>query len=137
LSADPQSILVRWRNYFSQQLNVRGVNDVRQTKIHTAEPLVPEPSAFEVELAIEKLNIHKSPDNDQIPAEPIKSGGKTIHCGIHKLIISIWNKDKLPEEWKESIIVPIHKEDDKTELVTMGTYHFCQVRTKFYTSCQC
>jgi len=32
-----------------------GVNDVRQTEIHTAEPLVPEPSAFEVELATEKL----------------------------------------------------------------------------------
>ena len=39
-------------NYFSQILNVRGVNDVRQTEIHTAEPLVPEPSASEVKLAI-------------------------------------------------------------------------------------
>jgi len=41
----------------------------RQTKIHTAEPLVPEPSAFEVKLAIEKLKSHKSPGTDQIPAE--------------------------------------------------------------------
>jgi hypothetical protein len=32
-----------------------GVSDVRQAEIHTAEPLVPEPSALEVELAIEKL----------------------------------------------------------------------------------
>ena len=29
--------------------------DVRQTEINTAEPLVTEPSVFEVELAIEKL----------------------------------------------------------------------------------
>jgi len=41
--------------------HVHGVNDVRQTEIHTAEPLVPEPSAFEVELAIEKLKSHRSP----------------------------------------------------------------------------
>ena len=27
-----------------------GVNEVRQTEIHTAEPLVPEPIAFEFEL---------------------------------------------------------------------------------------
>jgi hypothetical protein len=38
---------------------------------HTAEPLVPEPSALEAELAIEKLKSHKSPGIDQIPAELI------------------------------------------------------------------
>jgi len=33
-----------------------GVNGVRQTEIHTAEPLVPEPSTFEFEMAIEEIN---------------------------------------------------------------------------------
>jgi len=80
---DSHSNLTRWRNYFSQLLNVYGVNDVRQTEIHTAEPVVPEPSAFEVELAIEKLKSHKSPSNDQIPVELIKSGGRKIHSEIH------------------------------------------------------
>jgi hypothetical protein len=28
---------------------------------------------------------------------------------------SIWNKEELPEELKESIIVPIHKKGDKTD----------------------
>ena len=69
LVADCYSILARWRNHFPQLLNVREVNDVTQTEIHTAEPLVPEPSAFEVDLAIEKLKSHKSPGVDQIPAE--------------------------------------------------------------------
>ena len=96
--ADSHNILARWRNYFSQILNVHGVNDVRQTEIHTTEPLVPEPSASDVELAIEKLKSHKSACIDQIPAEMIKARGKTIHCEIHKLIISIWNKEELSEE---------------------------------------
>jgi len=47
------------------------LNDVRQTEIHTAEPLVPEPSTFEVELTIEKLKSHKFPGIGQIPAELI------------------------------------------------------------------
>jgi len=55
LVVDSHSILARWRKYSSQLLNVHGVNDVRQTEIHTAEPIVPEPIAFDVELAIEKL----------------------------------------------------------------------------------
>jgi hypothetical protein len=113
LVADSHSIMARWRNYFSQLLNVHGVNDVRQAEIHTAEPLVSKPSASEVELAIEKLKSHKPPGIDHIPAELIKAGGRTIRCAIHKLIISIWNKEELPEE-RKSIIVPIYN-GDKTD----------------------
>ena len=95
-------------------MSVRGVNYIRQTEIHTVEPLVPHPSAFEIELAIEKIKNHKSSGIDQIPAELIKAVGRTICYEIHKLIISIWNKEDLPEAWKESIIVPIYKKGDKS-----------------------
>jgi len=44
-----------------------------------------------------------------------KAGGRTIHTEIHKLINSIWNKEKLPEQWKESIIVPVYKNGDRTD----------------------
>jgi hypothetical protein len=50
-------------------LNLHGVNEVRQTEIHTAEPLMPEPSAFELQLVNEKLKSHNSPGMGQIPAE--------------------------------------------------------------------
>jgi len=94
---------------------VHGVNDVTQTEIHTAEPLVPEPSAFEVVMAIKKLKSYESPGIDPIPGDLIKAGGKTICSEIHSLFIYIWSKDKLPEEWKELIIVPIYKKGDKTD----------------------
>jgi len=55
LVQDCYSILARWRDHFSQLLNVHGVNDVRQTEIQTAKLLVPGPTASEVELAIGKL----------------------------------------------------------------------------------
>jgi hypothetical protein len=39
LLADSHNILKRWKNYFSQLLDVHRVSDVRGTEIHTAEPL--------------------------------------------------------------------------------------------------
>ena len=55
LVAHCHSILARWKNHFSQLLNVHRVNEVRRSEIHTADPLIPECRAFEVEMVIEKL----------------------------------------------------------------------------------
>jgi hypothetical protein len=105
LLEDPQKVLNRWKKFFNQVLNVRGVHDVRQMDIHTAEPLVPEPSLVVMEIAIGKLKSYKSPGTDQIPAELIKAGGETLYSEINRLICSMWNKEELPQQWKESIIV--------------------------------
>ena len=82
--------------------------------MHTAEPLVLGPRAFEVQMATEKLKRHKTPGTDQIPAELIKAGQENS-SEIHKLTNSVWNKGEMPEEWKESIIVLINKKGDKTD----------------------
>jgi hypothetical protein len=78
-------------------LNVHGVHDVRRKGIQTAEPLVPEPSLVEVEIAIGELKSFKSPGTDQIPAELIKAGGETSCSEIHRLICSVRNKEELPQ----------------------------------------
>jgi hypothetical protein len=45
--------------------------------MHTAEPLVPEPSSPEVSIAIEKLKMYKLQGTDQILAGVIQ--GNTLH----------------------------------------------------------
>jgi hypothetical protein len=77
-------------------LNVHGVHNVRQEDIQMAEPLVPEPSLAEVEIAIGKLKSYKSLGTDQILAKLIKAGGEMLSSEIHKLICSIWNTEELP-----------------------------------------
>jgi hypothetical protein len=62
-----------------------------------------------------KLKSYKSAGTDQIPAKLIKARGETLYSEIHKIISSIWNKEELPQQWKESIIVPICKKGDKTD----------------------
>ena len=59
-----------------------------------------------------------------------------MHSEIHNLINLIWNKKQMPEEWRESIIVPIYKKGNKQTVVIIEAYHYCQLCTKFYpTSC--
>jgi hypothetical protein len=92
-------------NHLFQLFNVHGTSDVRQTKIHTEEQSVPQPSAFEIEMTIEKLKRHNHQLLKKSQQKWLRQGGRTIRSEIHTLINSIWNKDELSEEWKESIIV--------------------------------
>ena len=112
-------------------MNVHGVNDVKQTDNHTAQPLVPEPSAFEVDLAIEKLKSHKSPGIDQIPAELIKAGGRKFAVrSVNLLFLFGIKRNCLRSGRSRSLYLSIRR-GIKQIVVTVGAYHFCQLRTKY------
>jgi hypothetical protein len=38
-----------------------------------------------------------------------------VLCVCATTYYAIWNKEELPHQWKESIVVPIHKKNDKTD----------------------
>jgi hypothetical protein len=65
----------------------------------------------------ERLKRYKSPSSDQIPVEIIQAAGSTLRSVIHKLINSLWNKEELPQQWKESITVPTYKKVIKLTVV--------------------
>jgi hypothetical protein len=73
-----------------------------------AEPLVPDPSHLEVQIANEKLNKYKAPGSD------INSGrtDSSSRPPIHILISSVWNKEEFPDQWKKSVIVRDQKKGD-------------------------
>jgi hypothetical protein len=48
---------------------------------------------------------------------------------INRLINSVWNKEKLPDQWKESIIVPVHKKGNKTDC---NNYHGISLLSSSY-----
>ena len=124
-----------WRKRFSQLLNVQEVNDVTQTEIHTAEPLVHDPSTLEVEIAIEKLKRDKSPGIDQIPVELIKAGRRKIRSEINKCILFGIRRNGLTGGRSRSLYLFIGREV-KQIVVIKAAYHFGLLRTEFYpTSC--
>jgi hypothetical protein len=70
---------------------------------------VHEVSLVKVETATGKLKTYKSPGTDKIPAELIKAEGEILRSEIYRLICSVWNKEESPQQWKESITLPIYK----------------------------
>jgi len=103
---------------------MHAVNDVRWPERHTTEQQVTDPNALEFELAIGKLKSHTSSGIDKILTELIVAEGRTIRHEIHKIVISLWNKEELPEEWKESILVPLYKKGDKRDCSNYRACHF-------------
>jgi hypothetical protein len=49
-----------------------------------------------------------------VPVEMIQAGDETLHSEVHKLISFIPNKEETPEHWRETIIILIDNNSDKT-----------------------
>jgi hypothetical protein len=136
---DFRSILARWRNHFSQLLNVYGIKHVRKTDIYVcsratsacAECLWGLDSHWKaVKTHVTKYWWDPSRTN-------YKAGDRTIHSEIHKLINSIWNKEELPEEWRGQSLYLFIRRAIKQAVVIIEAYHFCQLHTKFYPASCC
>jgi hypothetical protein len=65
--------------------------------VHTAEPVVPEPSAHEIEMPVENFK------NIYIPCI-----GQIMRSEIHKLINCIWSKEDIFQNWKDPAVVPVY-----------------------------
>lgn len=56
---------------------------------------------------------NKAPGENEISADILKGAGDVMVSQIYKLITHVWNEEKLPDEWNESLTTPIHKKGDK------------------------
>jgi hypothetical protein len=129
--ADSHNILNRWRKTYSQLLKAHRVSDVKQVEV-PAEPLVPYPSPFEVEIAVAKFKKYKSPGSDQIPAELVQAGDETLQSEIHKLINSIWSKENCLISGRCILLYQFTRRVIKLTVVIIVGYHCYQLHTKFY-----
>jgi hypothetical protein len=97
-----------------------GLTMVRQTEIHTGEPLVPEPRSFKVEITIEKLKRYKSLHTGKIPTDP-----------IHILINSVWNKENCHSSGRNLLLYLFIKRVMKLTVVIIEGYNHYQLHKIF------
>jgi hypothetical protein len=90
----------------------RGVRD-------TAEPVVSYPRPTELEIPTANLKVINCIGSDQILADLIQVGGETW-SEFHEFINFISNKEEMPDRWKKTFSVQIHKKGDKTVVKFVG-----------------
>ena len=72
---------------------------------HLANPL----TLHEVQAAIQAMKSNKAPGPDGIPAEIWKSSEALLAEQLHKLLAHIWEKEDVPQQFKDANVVTIWK----------------------------
>jgi hypothetical protein len=92
------------------------------------------PTVIEVYDTIRRMKDNRAPSEDAITAELIKGGGRSLWKNIHQLIVSIWEKDEMPEESRTAIICPICKKGNKLECNNYRRISLLNVVYKIFTN---
>ena len=71
-----------------------------------------DPSKTEIKKAIMTLRSGKAAGPDEIPAEAIKADTETAVQMLYSLFSKIWEKEEVPAQWKEGIIIKLPKKGD-------------------------
>lgn len=109
----------RWAEHFSELLNRPAPEE--PADIPPTEAILPvncdKPSKEEIKKSIKTLKSGKAAGPDEIPAEAIKADINTATSMLHSLFAKIWEKEEIPEEWKEGLIMKLPKKGDLRDCV--------------------
>jgi hypothetical protein len=72
-----------------------------------------EPSQEEMQKSICNLKKNNAPGEDDITAELIKNASHKLKERPYVLVCKIWRDEKMPDDWKVGLIVPLFKKGDK------------------------
>jgi hypothetical protein len=92
------------------------------------------PTWSEVEGAIKGLCNGKAAGVCELKAELLKFGGKDLSAVLHDLLRRVWESEKVPEEWRQAILVPIPKAGDKRDVKNYRGICVQSVAAKVYST---
>ena len=119
LLVEEEKILDRWVEHYSELLNrstnvnLDVINAIKQRRV-VNEIDVP-PTFSEVKDAITKL-CKGQPGKDAIPADAYLAGGPHLIKKMTELLIEIWKKGEVPQEFKDASFISLFKKKGKRTL---------------------
>ena len=100
----------RWKNYCEGLYASQ--EPVSPRPVISAPDEEPDVLLSEVENAVHKMKINKSPGVDDIPSELLKCMDDNGITLLHKLCNKIWHTKTWPTEWKKSVFLTLPKKGD-------------------------
>uniref|UniRef100_A0A8D8XYL8 Craniofacial development protein 2 n=1 Tax=Cacopsylla melanoneura TaxID=428564 RepID=A0A8D8XYL8_9HEMI len=113
---DEEVVLKRWEQHFKELLNEEQSEPTSRTNEQILEDdNVNIPTISEIRKSIMKMKNNRAPGDDNITAELLKYGGDAVETMMLEIISTIWEKEKMPENWTTGVLCPILKKGgDKT-----------------------
>ena len=90
------------------------------------------PSFDELTAAFASTRENKAPGSCCIPAEVWKHSGKRLQEKLHELIVNIWRKEQMPQNWKDPSLYPSSKRAAEKNAAITEAYSYCQLLGKFW-----
>jgi hypothetical protein len=106
-----EEIKNRWREYFDKLFNDESEKTAIELddSIDTNRRFVRRIQEFELKEALKKMKTGKALGPDDIPIEVWRCLGDIVIVWLTKLFNTIFRSNKMPDEWRRSILVPIFK----------------------------
>ncbi|TRY54572.1 hypothetical protein DNTS_001573 [Danionella cerebrum] len=104
-----ESVLRRWKEYFEELMNEENERERREEDVNIVEQEVEKIKKDEVRKALGRMKSGKAVGPDDIPVEVWKCLGETAVEFLSRLFNRILESEKMPEEWRRSVLVPIFK----------------------------
>ena len=106
---DEERVRGRWKEYFENLLNEEYPREQHQNGTPN-QGLTIGVTRAEMESALKKMKNNKAMGPDEIPVEAWRAlGGEEVNL-LWDLMIKIEEEEHIPDEWRESVLVPIYKE---------------------------
>ncbi|XP_063595374.1 uncharacterized protein LOC134772337 [Penaeus indicus] len=108
LLTEENKVKERWREYFSNLLNVENEWDPLQD-CPPAEGPLPDINEKEVEEAMKKMKSGRATGCSGLPVDLLNHLGKEGIQMVTSLLQKVWDEEKMPIEWELSELVTIYK----------------------------
>ncbi|KAK3534728.1 hypothetical protein QTP86_023977, partial [Hemibagrus guttatus] len=104
-----ESVQRRWKEYFEELMNEENEREKRVEGVNSVEQKVDKIRKDEVRKALKRMKSGKAVGPDDIPVEVWKCLGEAAVEFLTGLFNRVLESEKMPEEWRRSVLVPIFK----------------------------